>query len=297
MSLINLFNRRVKEADGYFHLLDMIAKKQVKVANHLFTRTIQSFYRYDIKKKYNITNDRIVEIEITTLCNLKCINCDRSCRQAPSREQMSITQIEKFIDESLRYHWNWDKIRLIGGEPTLHKKLMSIIEIVWRYKNVYENCDIDVVTNGFGNKVNDVLSQLPDWIGVINSSKSIQNPYLWSTYNFAPIDLVGYRDEKDFSKGCGVTSECGLGLTTYGYYPCGAGASIDRIFGFDIGLKDLSLVRPRLLRKQLRILCKYCGHYKRGPPKYSMNHGEIISPTWRIAYGEYKKKRPDLSIY
>lgn len=35
---------------------------------------------------------RLVEIDITYNCNLRCPNCNRSCSQAPTRKQMTIQQ-------------------------------------------------------------------------------------------------------------------------------------------------------------------------------------------------------------
>ena len=43
-----------------------------------------------------------IEIEITTDYNLKCFNCDRSCRPALSEEYMTVEQIKLFLEESFR---------------------------------------------------------------------------------------------------------------------------------------------------------------------------------------------------
>jgi hypothetical protein len=41
------------------------------------------------------------EIEITYKCNLKCINCNRSCAQAPSDLEMPVSDVENFVAQSI----------------------------------------------------------------------------------------------------------------------------------------------------------------------------------------------------
>lgn len=241
-----------------------------------------------------IPNKNRVEIEITTRCNLSCFNCDRSVRQAPSNECMSLEQIEKFVNESIELNWDWKWITLIGGEPTLHPQLFDTFKILNSYKDTNPDCTIEITTNGYGQFVNEVLSKLPDWVYVRNSQKK-SGKHKFSSYNIAPVDLKEYVNT-DFTKGCWITGSCGIGLTRYGYYPCGAGASVDRIFGFNIGQKNLSSVNDAILREQLKLLCKYCGHYKINYDAKKITK-EKMSVSWRKAYKEYKKRKPDLSLY
>jgi len=150
------------------------------------------------------------------------------------------------------------------------------------------------VTNGFGARVNEVISQLPDWVTIDNSRKK-SNVNEFSSYNIAPIDLAEYKNA-GFAKGCSSLQRCGLGLTSYGYYPCGPGASVDRVFGFNIGIKKLSQLNDTCLKSQLKILCQHCGHFK---DDYSSEKitAEKKSVSWQKAYEKYKKKKPKLSRY
>lgn len=236
-----------------------------------------------------IENNRInlnqIEIEIFTGCNLHCFNCDRSVRQAPSNDSMSLDQIFNFIKESKELKWNWKRISILGGEPTLHPNFFEILDIFYQYK-LDTSCEIEVITNGFG-EVKKIISKIPDWVIVRNSNKiaPIQKFY---SYNIATIDILDYKD-LDFSKGCLITSRNGLGLTVNGYYPCGAGASVDRIFNKNIGIKELKNVNEESLREQMKFLCSICGHYKRNFDDNLIDN-EQISKTWKLAYSEYKKK-------
>ena len=152
-------------------------------------------------------------------------------------------------------------------------------------------CDILVSTNGYGAKVNEVINEMPDWVYVINTKK-VSPVQKFATYNVAPGDLEEDQD-KDFSRGCDVTEICGMGLNRYGYYACAEAAAVDRVFGFDVGIKKLSGVNHVALRLQLRGLCGYCGTFK----KPDLTTEEKMSETWKSTYRAYRKGRPKLSVY
>ena len=84
-----------------------------------------------------VINFSKIELEITTHCSLKCNNCDRSCGQAPSREEMTLEQIRKFIDESIRLDKRWAKIAIQGGEPLMHTRALEVLEVFAEYKRRY----------------------------------------------------------------------------------------------------------------------------------------------------------------
>ena len=237
-----------------------------------------------------------IEIDITTDCNLKCFNCDRSCRQAPSHETMSLGQIKKFVKESLDKNIKWRQIHVMGGEPTLHPKLFEIFE---ELKKITDNTGggIALATNGMSEKTKEILTRVPPWVRIRNSGKtSAENRF--DTYNLAPADdpLLRFAD---FSKGCIIQSYCGLGLTRYGYYPCAAGAAVDRVFGFDIGRKEIPLSNDNM-EKERKVLCKYCGHFKDPSGfrfRFFSTREEKMSKTWKKSYENYQKKRPSLTLY
>ena len=99
-----------------------------------------------------------------------------------------------------------------------------------------------------------------------------------------------------------------MGLTRYGYYGCGSGASVDRVFGFNVGIKKLKDVNEKAIKAQFSKLCQYCGNYKinslPNPTKKNIKIWEdslIVeqqtSKSWKIAYRNYKKNKPKLSLY
>jgi uncharacterized Fe-S cluster-containing radical SAM superfamily protein len=250
------------------------------------SKPVTKFFGY----RFN-PNHKLIEIDITYDCDLKCFNCDRSCRQAPSKEYMSTKQLKKFIDESIEQDRRWDRIRLLGGEPTLHPNILEILNLFAEYKrdNSPKTC-IQLVTNGFGKKSNTVTSESSSMIEIENTHKKT-TAQDFESYNIAPVDIFRYM-YSDYSNGCWITDSCGIGLTRYGFYPCAAGGAIDRVLGLDIGKKKLPHVDDGM-RRQLDTLCRYCGHFKF---KEVINK-EIISSTWKKAYEKYKIKKPTLSLY
>jgi len=239
------------------------------------------------------TNHYRIEIDITYNCNLKCLNCDRSCKQAESEERMSVEQLKKFIKESIEQKRKWEKIRITGGEPTLHPQILDIIQLLLSYKkNFSPETRIQLVTNGFGLKVKNVLRIIPSEIEIENTYKVSKFQY-FDAFNIAPIDFLRYK-YVDYLNACPVTQVCGIGLTRYGYYPCAVGGGIDRILGFDIGSKEMPFPKDLMIGEK-RILCRYCGHYI-----FSLRNRfikEEISSTWKRAYENYKIKKPVLSLY
>ena len=238
-----------------------------------------------------------IELEITTECSMRCYHCDRSCRQAPSYENMSLDQIKYFIDESIKTNKKWPFIVLIGGEPTLHPYIYEICDLFINYKLKHSpNTKITISTNGVGAKTKEVLKNLPEIIHKENSNKdSISNTHFY-TFNVAPVDIEKYSDPTiDFSKGCKTASTAGAALTRYGYYPCGAAASIDRVLGLDIGIKDFNDITEKAFRTQLSLLCRYCGIFKSLEDEtYGL---EDISPTWQKIYDKYAQQKPELTLY
>ncbi|MDD5209695.1 MAG: hypothetical protein PHV36_09930 [Elusimicrobiales bacterium] len=252
-----------------------------------------------------------VEIELTTRCNLGCYNCDRSTRQAPSGESMSLGQLRFFMLESLRLGRKWDYISILGGEPTLHPRLLTILEDFRRLG--FNTANIQIISNGYGREVRSALKRLPPWL-VINDTRKRSPVQQFRLFNLAPADF-GVKSASP----CLIPQNCGHGLSRYGYYPCGAGASIDRVFGFDIGIKRLRDLTPENTRKQLKLLCRYCGHSpsinkyldslkpweERGVFKETARlsasrraqYTAPVSKSWLKAYEKYRKKKPALRLY
>ena len=89
----------------------------------------------------------------------------------------------------------------------------------------------------------------------------------------------------------------------YGYYPYPICGHIDRVFGFDIGVKKLPGAGHSWADLCNR-LCRYCGCYDNRHLVYerSQNAGQSgagggVSPAWQQAYSEYRHRKPVLGTY
>jgi hypothetical protein len=218
------------------------------------------------------------EIDITYKCNLKCMNCNRSCSQAPSNTEMPISMIESFIRESLEKSLKWKRIRILGGEPTLHSGIFDIIEMLRAYRTIY-NPSVRLVlgTNYFGANVRKVLEKLPRDI-IIKSTLKTSRVNLFRPFNVAPVDTI-FNRFSDYSVGCRIIAECGLGLTPSGYYMCAVAGGIDRIFQYSLGRKNIPGPSDKM-SDQMSAFCRLCGHFGfQWPVKR-----EKISRSWKKVY-------------
>ena len=181
-------------------------------------------------RKYMLNNS--VSHTVNSKCNVSCINCYVVDKKDG---EMSTEQIRSFINEAIESGYRWDKLEIRGGETTLHSNLFGILDIVKEYKDAVPQCNVELLTNGFGQKVNDIISKIPTWVEVLNANKVPSdginlNLDFWN-FTIAPVDLFQYKFFTDFSKGCRLITNCsGLCLTKYGYYPTNPCVEVDKIF-------------------------------------------------------------------
>jgi hypothetical protein len=234
-----------------------------------------------------------IELDITYACNLKCFNCNRSCGHAPSDDHLSLEQVRKFTQESIAKKVQWKRIRLLGGEPTLHPHFFDIVEEIRTFRKSHcPEARIEVTTNGLGKRVNDALARLPQDVFANNTAKKSRDN-LFHAFNLAPKDFARYR-HADFSCGCWGPEFCGFNLSPYGYYCCGAGAAIDRVFGFDLGRQSLPDPSDSL-RDHMGVFCGYCGHFMTTERKLIKT--DLMSESWRKGYEAYKTAKPRMTLY
>jgi len=245
------------------------------------------------------TNLSRIEIDITYDCNLKCLNCNRSCTQAPSKEMMSFEQIKGFIDETINLNLKWEKINILGGEPTLHPDFLQIINLIleeYVYKHSL-NTVLQITSNGLPSSKK-ILEQLPLSKNIKINKLSFKKHYIvehFIPFNLAPIDNELFTNA-NFSNGCWITNSCGIGLNPYGYFCCAVAGGIERIFGLKKSIMHLSSITEFELNEQLSTYCRFCGSFS----AYDSNKGAfiedndilplnkaIISKTWVEKYAEY----------
>lgn len=238
-------------------------------------------------------NPNIVEILVTTKCNSLCYDCSQNCRQAPANESISLEQVDKFVNESVKLNKKWKKILVSGGESILDENCIDVLNRLRNYRDKHSpKTTIVLLTNGRGNRVLNALKKVPDDIEIFSTNKrSSYNPW-FKSINAAPIDCNKYRNA-DFANGCRLMSNSGGGLSRNGYYCCSTASAIDRVMGFNLGLKTIN-ASDRDFRKQTNVLCRYCGFFLHSNYK---NKPGFQTKSWEKALADYKKKKPVLDKY
>jgi organic radical activating enzyme len=79
-----------------------------------------------------------LELDITYACSFSCINCDRICNLIKDPDIVTIDQIIKLLYESEINNYKWEKLRIVGGEPTLHPNFEDIVKVLYDYKTKNE---------------------------------------------------------------------------------------------------------------------------------------------------------------
>lgn len=252
------------------------------------------------KPPYAPCHDKII-LDITYVCNLNCIKCNRSCRHAPSDDMMTLSQVEAFLRESVDRRRKWRQIWIEGGEPTLHPDLDGILDLIMDYRKKHNpSLKIQVNSNGFGAETVRKLQQIGRRVKIYSSEKTSPDVDYFCAFNLAPCDFDVFS-KTDFSMGCYYPSFYGLSLNMYGYYHCSNAGGIDRVLGLDIGMKSLPDEKDRWWQKQMSQLCKYCGyfvennrcHLSIAPPDVDF----FISDSWQKMFERYHAEKISLTQY
>lgn len=254
------------------------------------------------RKKF-LPNINKIEIDITYVCNLMCLGCNRSCSQAPTKESVTFSDIERFVKESILANKKWELINILGGEPTLHPKFVEIIKYIHNEYIIKQSprTILQIVSNGYDEKSRNLCDDMKSKYKNVRidyySYKTNKVVEYFSPFNDAPIDDENFKNA-DFKKGCWVTSICGIGFNKKGYYACAVAGGIDRISKKNMAIDNLSEITNDKLEMQLQEFCKYCGNFK----AYDENYGNFIprvekkpfsneiSKTWVKLYEIYNKK-------
>lgn len=240
-----------------------------------------------------------IEIEINVACDLDCFGCDRFS-DVTTAPNMTVPQIRRFVDESLKLGWEWERIRILGGEPTLHPHLVDICEELIRYRNTYSKCFLQLLSNGRGK-----LDKVRNWLtyrGIdphVESKEKGATPAWFNNTRIVPID----RDPNiGIVPPCGIfgVHGCGIGLTRHGYFLDGAGASVARVAGYDIGAMSLAEVTWEAMQEQAKVLCRVCGQWNPTDTLVTqkvIDTGKVTGAFWAEKLAAYKVNPPKLRIY
>lgn len=167
-----------------------------------------------------------IEFEITLRCNAKCPSCSRHCPYLDYDRESDVTmgQLSRFMAEVKSYseqHTRVDMIHIMGGEPTLHPLFGAIVSFIKdRLLSHGHIRRLQVVTNG-----------------IIPIDPKLEVPTTISRPEEKGPEhrcmLVAPCDTGQALKTCPVPYDCGVSFGAYGWWPCGAGGAICRLFGLE----------------------------------------------------------------
>jgi hypothetical protein len=243
-----------------------------------------------------------IELEINTACDLACFGCDRLSDVTTDRN-MTVEQVELFVQESLNLNWGWERIRLLGGEPTLHPQFVEMVNLLRAYRDQFPHVFLQVLTNGKGKS-----HQYREWleserISLHAEVKDGTTPPWFNNTRIVPLDRDPTVRELPPCVIFGIRG-CGIGLTRHGYFLDGAGASAARVAGLDVGVMHLKDVTWDAMMEQAKVLCRICGHWN--PTDATKDNllselisktGEVTGPFWTEKLAAWKANPPKLRIY
>jgi len=123
---------------------------------------------------------------------------------------------------------------------------------------------------------------------IVKSTLKVSRVNLFKPFNMAPVDRF-FCGFSDYTCGCRIIEECGLGLTPSGYYMCAVAGGIDRIYRYNLGRKKMP-DESDTFSDQMSTFCKLCGHFGfQWPTRISKQ-----SKTWRMAYSRFNRKEMEI---
>ena len=253
-------------------------------------------------------NTRSIELDITWKCPRSCINCNRSLREAPTEEYMTLAQVHQFIRDAREKNRDFALIKIAGGEPSEHINFQQIVEELLDNKSYLFPQGILKILTSVSDKFPHKIQLLEKKGQIIIEDSNKKNNYSSNFHHIhmAPLDSAANTD-RNYKEGCILSAMNGLGLTPFGYYSCPIMGSIDRVLGFDIGRKKLPNIDD-LLYDQLDKLCCYCGMVRQlyvagdaasfsWEKKGEDGHIPKKSQSWVNAFEQYSRCKPELSRF
>jgi hypothetical protein len=230
--------------------------------------------------------DKTLELHITYRCNFACANCITLVGVAPEPHDMTIAEVQSFLQDSADADYRWTTISLYGGEPTLHPDFEEICRMLFNYKVLYDkHLRLQVISNGTDM---DKIKIAEDYdfgpmisIKTGNNRDHAGNAMPYSRCMESPIDIG-----RESTIGCWMSGECGIAYNRIGYFPCSPSASAARVFGFNPAARSAKNLTYDTLRECHTRVCAHCGM---GQTDHVVRRTivPIITQTWKTALDKY----------
>lgn len=212
--------------------------------------------------------NKSLEMQILLLCNWSCVACDQFSQHPKVNfvrdGTMEVWQVEVFKDELTRHNAYFGRVRVLGGEPTVHKDFKQIVALLASLVPEHLGA-VEVVSNGSRpNK----LAEVRGLAKIRVSGESQKEAAHVANLLHTPRSL-GYSGRM-----CNAPWHCGISLNRWGYFPCSSGAGIARLEDWMAPWQRLSLPIPKspgnAVREawpHLQEMCDHCYHGLRDKDK------------------------------
>lgn len=244
--------------------------------------------------------NKSLELQILLNCNWSCHACDQHSNMPAlpfvRRATMSMRQIGHFCREMQQANAYLGRIRIMGGEATIHPRFGDIVALLHdQLVRTNHVGGLEVITNGsHPEKIEPVKPLL---IKVRVSGEEAKEKHHVANLAATPNSL-GYQ-----GKMCNAPWHCGFSLNHYGYFPCSAGAGIARMRDW-MRWQRLELPTEGVHKTwpDLQELCNFCYHGLR--PEDQVRCGTKLvqlnvpsAETWEHLGQWLNGKQPEFAVY
>jgi hypothetical protein len=169
--------------------------------------------------------NRSLEILITLVCNWTCVSCNAFSQFSSfgfvKRGTMTLDQIHHFCKEMRTSNAYFGRIRILGGEPTLHKDFHEIVRVLHGLVEDGHVGHLEVITNGTHQDRIKPIAHLIEKVKV--SGEGAKEKHHVANLVHTPKSL-GYSGKR-----CNQPEHCGWTLSAYGFSACSSAAGIQRL--------------------------------------------------------------------
>lgn len=177
-------------------------------------------------------------------CNLACPGCNRLCNRFPdATEDLSLDDVQWFIEQCAKRKQKITRLKLCGGEPTLHTQFTKVYAMLVAAAERGVFRQIIAQTNGVAKRPVVPASPFVKW----KTSRPGIKRHL--PYEVAPVDL-GIPPARCDSLGCGPSWDA------RGWLPSSACIMVVRLFHLD-HLYRQELPDPYKVWGESE-MCRYC---------------------------------------
>ena len=252
--------------------------------------------------KSKIWINKSMELQILLACDWECQACNAHSNfhgiSFVKKGTMSIQQIKHFISEMGDKNAYLGRIRILGGEPTLHPRFEVIVELLFnRLVETGHVGGLEVITHG-GPKTVTAIDQVRTCLEKVRvSGQKAKEKHHTANLVHTPHSL-GYEGIM-----CSQPWHCGFSLGYYGYFPCAGGGGVARLQNWMKWQRlELPLPSVRETWPDLQELCNHCFHALReehkvkcGTDKFELNVPN--QEQWGYLAPWVNGKQPDWKVY